>query len=123
MWSYYNPNPQGKRVGDCTVRAISAALGVSWDRAFELIATKAFEMKDMPSSDAVWGNVLRDHGFRRYIIPNTCPDCYTAAEFAADHPKGVYVLGFGGHVATVKNGVLLDTWRSSKKVPIFYYKK
>lgn len=26
---FYNPNPTGKRVGDCTVRAISKALGQS----------------------------------------------------------------------------------------------
>lgn len=33
MWEYFNPNPAGRMVGDCSVRAISAALDVSWDEA------------------------------------------------------------------------------------------
>lgn len=104
MWSHYNPNPHGHRVGDCSIRAIAAALGVGWDDAYAMVAATGYAMGDMPSSDAVWGAVLRQHGFQREAIPNTCPDCYTAENFAEDHPKGTYVLAFGGHVATVRNG-------------------
>ena len=84
MWRYYNSNPCGRMVGDCSVRAISAALDVSWDEAFDLLAHNAREMCGMPSSDAVWGSVLRQHGFVRSIIPSSCPDCYTIGEFAED---------------------------------------
>lgn len=31
---YYNANPIGKSVGDCTVRAISTVLNKSWDEVF-----------------------------------------------------------------------------------------
>ena len=81
-------------------------------------------MGDMPSSDSVWGSVLRQNGFNRTAIPNTCPDCYTAADFAADNPDGIFVLGFGGHVATVVDGVLYDSFDSSNCVPQFvWYRK
>lgn len=124
MWIKYNPNPQAQRVGDCSVRAISKALGVDWDTAFLLITEKAFAQKDMPSSDAIWGAVLKHNGFIRKAIPNNCPDCYTAAQFAKDHPVGVYVLGFGGHVATVVNGDLYDSWDSSHEIPAYvWYRK
>ncbi len=124
MWINYNPNPTGRRVGDCAVRAISAALGIDWEAAYELIAGNGYAMGDMPSSDSVWGAVLRQNGFYRKAIPNTCPNCYTAEDFAADHPKGVYVLGFGGHVATVIDGDLYDSWDSSALIPqYFWYKK
>lgn len=96
MWRYYNPNPAGRMVGDCSVRAVSAALDVSWDEAFDMVADMAKEMCDMPSSDAVWGAVLRQHGFVRSTIPNTCPDCYTIGDFTEDFPFGTYVLGTGG---------------------------
>ena len=118
---FYNPNPMGRRVGDCAIRAISAALDVDWETAFELIAAAAYKMGDMPSSDSVWGSVLRQNGFYREAIPNTCPDCYSAADFAADHPRGVYVLGFGGHVATVRDGVIWDSWNSSNELPQYYW--
>lgn len=121
MWKYFNPNPAGRKVGDCSVRAVAAALGVSWEDAYSMITANGFQMGDMPSSDSVWGSVLRQHGFYRYAIPNKCPDCYTAKDFAADHPKGVFVLGFGGHVATVIDGVLYDSWDSSNEIPIYFW--
>ena len=81
------------------------------------------EMCDLPSSDAVWGAVLRDHGFKRFGIPNTCPECYTAAEFAKEHPRGTYTLAFGGHVATIRDGWLLDSWNSESETPIYFYRR
>lgn len=124
MWSEYNPNPAGRRVGDCAVRAIAAALDIDWEKAFALLSANAYQMGDMPSSDSVWGSVLRQNGFYRTAIPETCPDCYTAADFAEDHPEGIYVLGFGGHVATVKDGDIYDAWDSSNEIPQFvWYKK
>ena len=119
----FNPNPASRRVGDCAVRAIAAALDVDWERAFALLAVNAFQMGDLPNSDSVWGSVLRQHGFYRTSIPDSCPDCYTASEFAIDHPAGVYVLGFGGHVATVKDGVIYDAWDSSNEIPQFVWHK
>lgn len=122
-WIQYNPNPSKRNVGDCSVRAISVALDIDWEEAYELIVRAGFALKDMPSSDSVWGAVLRSHGYVREAVPNTCPDCYTAQDFALDHPKGVYVLGFGGHVATIVDGILYDSWNSSKEIPQFYWHK
>lgn len=123
MWLQYNNNPTGRNVGDCAVRAVSAALNIDWERAFALIAEAAFLMGDMPSSNSVWGAVLRKEGFRRYAVPNTCPSCYTAEDFCRDHPRGVYVLGFGSHVATVRDGTILDSWDSSREIPQYYWTK
>ena len=122
-WIQYNPNPVGRNVGDCAVRALTVALDVDWEDAFELITRAAFNMADMPSSDSVWGAVLRSNGYYREAIPNTCPECYTVADFALDHPKGVYVVGTGGHVVTIVDGVLYDSWNSSKEIPIYYWHK
>lgn len=121
LWIKYNPNPVGRMVGDCAVRAISAALDIDWEEAYAKITLNGYLMGDMPSSDSVWGAVLRENGFYRAAIPNTCPDCYTAADFALDHSYGVFVLGFGGHTATVKDGHLYDSWNSSQEIPIYYW--
>lgn len=122
-WSWYNPSPTGRNVGDCAVRAVAKALGTDWETAFALIANNAFQMGDMPSSNSVWGSVLRQNGFMRTGLPQTCPDCYTAEEFAAEHPKGIYVLGFGNHVATIIDGIIYDSWDSSKEIPQYYWHK
>lgn len=123
MWIEYNPNPAGRRVGDCAVRAVACALGVDWEDAYEMLTRAGFWMCDMPSSDSVIGAVLRGAGFNRYAVDNTCPDCYTAGEFCKDNPKGIFVLGFGGHVATVVDGDLYDSWDSSREIPIYYWAK
>lgn len=123
MWKKFQNNPAGRNVGDCSVRAISVALSVSWETAFAMLVGSAFLMADMPSSNEVWGAVLRRHGFIRESIPNTCPDCYTARDFCAEHPEGIYVLGFGDHVATVKDGDLYDSWDSTDRVPQYVWRK
>lgn len=122
-WKRYNPNPDGRGKEDCAIRAIAAALDTDWDSAFALLAVKAFQMKDMQNRDAVWGAVLRCHGFRREAVPNSCPDCYTAQEFAEDHPEGIYVLGFGDHVATLRDGFIYDSFDSTAEIPQFYWVK
>lgn len=122
-WRMYNPSPTGRNVGDCAVRAIAKALGIDWETAYALIALNGYLMGDMPSSNSVWGAVLRQEGFRRSAIPNTCPDCYTIEQFAEDHPQGVYVVGTGNHVVTIRDGTIYDSWDSSQEIPQYYWHK
>lgn len=123
MWIEYNINPLGKRVGDCAVRAIAKALNITWEESFIALSLEGFDRADMPSSDAVWGSVLRKHGFERVIVPDSDIDNYTADNFTKEFFRGVYVLGFGGHVATVVDGNLYDAWDSSQEIPQFYWKR
>lgn len=124
MWIRYNPNPTSRNVGDCAVRAIARALDIDWENAYIMIVKNGYAMGDMPSADSVWGAVLRQNGFYRKAIPNTCPDCYTAADFCRDNPYGTFVLAFGGHVATVVDGNLYDSWNSSQMIPVYvWYRK
>lgn len=61
---YYNPNPLKLSVGDCTIRAISCALGISWDDTYCALADLGFEMYDMPSANRVWGQFLKINRFK-----------------------------------------------------------
>lgn len=123
MHKEYNPNPTGKRVGDCTVRALCKATGLCWTGVFAGLCLKALELHDMPSANQVWGAYLRSQGFRRYILPDTCPDCYTVQEFCADHPEGMYVLALNGHVVCVEDGDWYDSWDSGAETPVYYWAK
>lgn len=123
MYRYYNPNPAGRTVGDCSIRAITKALDIPWEKAYAKVIVNGFRMNDMPSSDSVWGSVLRMEGFYKVALPNTCPDCYTMEDFCRDNPKGIFVLGTGSHVATVVDGDLYDSWDSSYEIPIYVWYK
>ena len=121
MWKEYNPNPTGRKVEDCAIRAIAKALDTDWETAYALLCMNGYAMGDMPNSNSVWGALLRSNGFYRKAIPDTCPDCYTAEHFTFDNPDGTFVLGFGKHVATVVDGDLYDSWDSSKEIPQYYW--
>ena len=124
-WSYFNPNPvrSDGGVGDCAVRAIAKALDISWEEAYAKLCVNGYLMGDIPNSDTVWGSVLRAEGFVRETIPNTCPDCYSVREFCDDNPEGIFVVKSDGHVATIVDGELFDSWDSETKIPIYYWTK
>jgi hypothetical protein len=105
------------------VRAISVALDVDWETAYAMIVKAGFLMNDMPSSNSVWGSVLRMHGYYRHVVPNSRPDCYTINDFAEDHPKGVFVVCTGNHVVTIKDGFIMDSWDSSNEIVQFYWSR
>lgn len=122
MFEYYNPNPYNKRVGDCSVRAVSKALGLTWEQAYAQIILEGFAQGDVPSSNAVWGEVLRNNGFIR-AIDNSCPGCITVGDFAKEHPHGIFVLAVPNHVVTIKDGIIYDTWDSSDSAVLYYFKE
>lgn len=119
----YNPNPTSKRVGDCTVRALSKALEQEWERTYISLVFEGFLLRDMPSANHVWGTYLRNMGFTRRILPDDCADCYTVADFCADHPNGTYILVLTGHVVCVQDGDWYDSWDSGNEVPVYYWER
>lgn len=124
MYIYYNPNPTGKVTkGDCVIRAICAATGFGWYEVYDDLCDEGRRLGDWGNSDPVWGAYLRRLGFVRRSLPNTCPDCYTAEDFARDHKRGTYILGTGRHAIAVVFGVIYDTFDSSDEVPIFYFER
>lgn len=124
MYVEYNPNPkQIVVVGDCVIRAIAKATGMTWKETLLELTYQGISMGDLPNANHVWMNYLKRLGFKRYVIPDTCPNCYTVKDFCVDHPKGVYVLATGTHAVTVINGKYYDAWDSGQEVPVYYFER
>lgn len=119
----YNPNPMGLSVGDCTIRAISKVTNKSWKTTYLNLVLQGYKMYDMPSANRVWGEYLREIGYVRRIIPDTCPNCYTVRDFCMEHPIGRYILGTGEHVVAVVDGYYYDSWDSGNEIPIYYFER
>lgn len=117
----YNANPMHRKVGDCTVRAISKALKQSWEHTYTELAVQGLLMYDMPSSNAVWGAYLKSKGFVKKAINKD--KLYTIIDFCKDNPQGVYIVGTGTHTVCVEDGKYYDTWDSGDEIPILYYIK
>ena len=119
LYQKYNPNPTGRNVGDCTVRAISKAMNQDWDKTYWGLCIEGSILKDMPSANAVWGACLKRYGFHRALAP----DDMTVGEFAEMNHQGTYILALSGHVVCVKDGILYDTWDSENEVVLYYWRK
>ena len=124
MYSYYNPNPRGKRVGDCVIRAISKATNKSWEEVYIELCLLGYIMGDLPSSNRVFDTFLtKTQGFTRHTIIAECLECYTINDFCEEYPQGTYVIGTGSHAVCVKDGIYYDSWQSGDEAPIYFYKK
>ena len=123
MFIPYNPNPQANYVGVCVIRAIAKVTNRDWDSTYLDICIQGFMLKDMPSANHVWGAYLKSQGFNQYLLPNTCPDCYTIKQFCEDNDWGSFLLATGSHVVAVENGFYYDAWDSGDEVPIYYWRK
>ncbi len=123
-WHEYNPNPKGKNIGDCTLRAYCAAFNISWEEAFDIASEIAKENGSM--IQYVTDKVLTEH-FEcklddKYNKKTVKPkERITVAEFATTHPYGIYILHMRSHVVTLRNGEYWDSWDSGdKKIDAVY---
>jgi hypothetical protein len=123
MWIEYNNNPCHKRVGDCTVRAISTALNETWEKVYIDLAIYGFMHCDIMNSNACWGKYLKDKGFTQNIISNDFFDFYTVEDFCRDNPNGIFILALQSHVIAVIDGNYYDTWQSGREPVVYYFEK
>ena len=122
MWIKANPNPEGKEVPDCVIRAIAIALNMPWLQVFDELCAVARNEFNMPSSDSVWGLYLYSKGFEPFLLPETCPRCITIDEFTKWFPIGIYIIGTGSHAVAIINGNYFDSWDSGLEVPTFFWR-
>lgn len=122
MWIKANPNPAGKEVPDCVIRAICIALNLSWLEVFDELCMVARMNYNMPSADTVWGQYLYYKGFEPFLLPYSCPQCITIDEFTKWFPVGIYIIGTGSHAVCVVDGNYFDSWDSGNEVPSFFWR-
>lgn len=124
MWIRMNPNPEGRIVPDCVIRAISIATGKEWlEVSDELYYNFARRGYSVTCDDAIWGRYLYEHGFKPFLLPASCPRCTTVRDFCLYFPHGTYIIGTGGHAVAVINGNYYDTWDCGDEVPSFFWWK
>ena len=123
MWIYANPNPCRQEEPDCVVRAISIATGKTWRKVHRDLCLMSSENCTMPSVNWLWEMYLKKNGFRKFLLPESCPECVTVREFAMRFPEGTYVIGTGSHAVCVIDGDWYDTWDSGDETPTYFFRR
>ena len=108
MYKYYNANPRGREVNDCTVRAISLATNRSWDTTYEELSK--FAQAQAIMLDEV--NYIDEYLERKFTKICGCKEGkqITVGEFVKQNPYGTYLITMNGHITCLKDGIIYDTF-------------
>ena len=123
---FYNPNPfKRQSSGDCTVRALSLALGWNgdWEKTYTALCVKGLQFGEMPSANDIFSSILLENGYKEHSLMSRCKDCYNLIHFCQDHPSGEFVVCTGNHTVYCRNGSYYDSWDSGDVIPIYYFEK
>jgi len=124
---YYQPNEKDlkDKVGDCQIRALCKALGLSWVQAFDLTIPICRELQTYTIFDCdpeKTRSAMEKLGFIYTGISNAKGTKRpTIQQFAASHPTGTYIVKVSRHVVAVVDGKFYDTWDSGSKSMYGYY--
>ena len=121
MFKYYNCNPLGREVNDCTVRALSLAYEVTWDEAFDILSDlaqlQATMLDDIEHIDGYLTRNSKKIYEREYSNQNL-----TVGEFVEEHPQGIYLITMRGHITCCIDGCIYDTFNPSDRIVWNVYK-
>lgn len=123
MYVYYNPNPLNKKTTDCVIRMLCKVLGLDWTMSYLELSTVVLSEYEMPSSNYIWETLLLEHGFKKRLLPTTCPVCMKVRDFVNLHRDGTFVLCTGSHVVAAIDGKYYDAWDSGDEVVAYYFVK
>lgn len=118
MFVYYNANPLGRHVNDCTVRAISLATDKTWDESFE-------ELSRFAQREAItFSEVEFINEYLSELYPRWCSEerIDKLEDFLQLKLKGHYLITMSGHITCVIDGVCYDTFDPSERYIWCIYK-
>ena len=108
MFLYYNANPLGNQVNDCTVRAISLATGRTWDNTYEELTTFA-QAQGMMLDEVRYIDEYLDRKFEKVYGWNEV-EKITVGDFMKQNPHGIYLITMAGHITCGMDGCIYDTF-------------
>lgn len=106
---YHNENPKGRITGDCTVRAIARATGMTWDEVLDGLYEMSKKTKYFVNNKENFGKYLESIGWVKHSQPRNWDNTkYTGADWchhlsiavSPDGSMGSVIANIGGHHIT-----------------------
>ena len=114
MYRYYNANPLGRKVNDCTVRAIALATGESWDTTYNCLSDYA-QQEAVMMDNVMYIDKFLDKNFEK-IYTNEKGYNMTVDDVSKRWYKGTYLITMKNHITCCIDGVIYDTFNLSDRL-------
>lgn len=119
----FNPNPLGKEVGDCQIRALCAVTGKSWYEIYDMLVAYGrkvacpFFWTDPNSSyhTDLFGMV------RHKVTRQKGKKALSVETFCKEHPEGKYILRLAHHCMGIVNGEYYELYAGWEKRTVYTY--
>ncbi len=123
-FSITNPHPEGKKTGDCVVRALAVAEAKSWVEVYDELCKIGREVFEMPNSKPVYEKYLLSRGWVKQKMPKfSNGKRFKVSDLANDRKSGAMVVSVSKHLVAVVDGCIHDTWYSGQKAVFNFYTK
>lgn len=119
-YKYYNANPLGRKVNDCTVRAISLALSTTWDEAYDYLSHYAKEQAIMMDEVEYIDQFLEERFEKLCGCKNMVK--VTIEQFVDAYPSGTFLITMNGHITCCIDGCIYDTFNPKDRFVWSVYK-
>lgn len=120
MFKYYNANPLGRNVNDCSVRAISLAEEKTWDSTYQELSEFA-RQDGITFSEIEFIDKYLDSKYECYCF-NRDNNIYTVQDFLKLKLPGRWLITMAGHITCVIDGICYDTFDPSDRLIWCIYK-
>lgn len=123
-----NMNPKGLSTCDCSTRALSYTLNVTWEEALKLQYEESLKTKyDMAAPEVIEG-ILSRYGYKKHKQPRTKENLkYCIYQLDKVLPlkirKSKVLCSISGHYVVVDGNKYVDTWDSGCRCCGSYFYK
>ena len=120
----FNPNPMGKEVGDCVIRALCSVTDKSWYEIYDILSElgrkiacpfNSIEISEFDYHKELFGmirhKVTREKGKRALFVEKFCKE----------HPTGKYILRLANHIRGVKDGKYYELYAGWENATVYTY--
>ena len=109
---YYNSNPNGYRIPDCVIRAITLAMNIPYYDVVKLLNKNGKSYHCDLLNKKCYEKLL-DYDFK---LPHYVGNGKTAEQVANDFYDKILLLRMNGHLSTSIRGKIHDIWDCSQEI-------
>ena len=133
MIKYFNSNPTCKYfksgnpknwyINDSSVRAISKALDVSWEDAYNLLSNAGRKIYNVPTSKQALNEILIENGYEFVTLgkPQRGSSRPSVSNFIENYKSDIIVMNLADYFVTAIDGDIYDVSDKCLKSSVYSY--